>query len=674
MCGLRPKDSTLRTIAHDVSCISTGDLFPSFLLALALLASSVALGEDGATPKSKDAPSEWRSKIPILSVNSEHQGSCARVDLSVRRRESNKSPLSVAVVEDTPSGADQTVRSSVWMAAMVAALSKHDDLPGVVITLEIPGIVEGSSAGGVVCLAILSALDGKEFPNDVAMTGAILPDGSIGIVGGIAAKMRGAAGAGIKRFIMPAVLRFEKDPQTKEDVDLKELGRSLKLQLLPVRNIVDAYSAAHNLPKATRVLPDHSVFSAPTAVDEYFKTAYKEAMAAGLSIWNALPEKEREQLQNDDQARRTLVLPRLTAERAFASGRLVFACNQAEIWAMVLEARRENSGPLRAITATTPRGLMAEVDKITLPMIGALKAPQELIWALGAKLPDIGLQFTMDVIDTQAMLGLLQPIEAKIETAMGQIEKLGNEEGTAEQRKSICDAAWDVKVLESLLAKVALLSSERITPSAQRLCASMPKMSLSPKATAVERLFRAAYLASDSYFEANVVTAYAKGANIEVSQVRTFLGNIDTDWFPYFICRDVLMKLADPPSKGPLLDDPKRVSAIAACNFAYGIAAVNALIVKYSELDLDITPNGELRYGATDVLSSMLTTSREQAIEAVHQCLSKGIPCISALQAFENAEMERDDSETDKVRVLTAYWQASIEANAMQMLFTINEN
>jgi uncharacterized protein len=88
-------------------------------------------------------------------------------------------------------------------------------------------------------------MDGLPLPNDFAMTGTILPDGTIGVVGGVPEKMRAAAKAGKKRIFIPAFLRFEKNKKG-ENIDLQRLADELNVKLHRVENISEAYAVLHN--------------------------------------------------------------------------------------------------------------------------------------------------------------------------------------------------------------------------------------------------------------------------------------------------------------------------------------------------------------------------------------------------------------------------------------------
>ncbi len=64
-------------------------------------------------------------------------------------------------------------------------------------------IIGGPSAGAVMTVATIAALEGWNLDNKTMMTGMINPDGSIGPVGGIKEKIDAAHSVGARRFLIP---------------------------------------------------------------------------------------------------------------------------------------------------------------------------------------------------------------------------------------------------------------------------------------------------------------------------------------------------------------------------------------------------------------------------------------------------------------------------------------
>jgi len=79
--------------------------------------------------------------------------------------------------------------------------SPHKDF---VLQYEILGnVVGGGSAGAATAIAAIAALTDKKIKENIAITGTINPDGSIGPVGGILEKAKAVADAGYTTFLIP---------------------------------------------------------------------------------------------------------------------------------------------------------------------------------------------------------------------------------------------------------------------------------------------------------------------------------------------------------------------------------------------------------------------------------------------------------------------------------------
>lgn len=233
--------------------------------------------------------------IPVLSVKSDGRmtipgsGSLSRCPFEFLET-GGDTPVKVSIVEDVPSGAGNSLRASIWLAVTTAALALNRDLAGVRIDVETTGYVDGPSAGGMLCLAVMSALEGRSFPDDFAMTGTIMVDGTVGAVGGVAEKIRAANKAGIKRICIPAAVRLDEDY-----TDLLDLGRELKVEVCQVSTIQDAYRVLHRLPvrQTLRLNPVEICRLSPLmegALKDQF-VSFVEELPRDEALWNATIQK-----------------------------------------------------------------------------------------------------------------------------------------------------------------------------------------------------------------------------------------------------------------------------------------------------------------------------------------------------------------------------------------------
>ncbi|MBS7607518.1 hypothetical protein KEJ14_06765 [Candidatus Bathyarchaeota archaeon] len=100
------------------------------------------------------------------------------------------------------------LQTSAQTAAAVAEKFTGESLSmtDVIITVvaeENVSVVDGPSAGAAITIAMIAAIKGENLSDKVFITGTIMPDGSIGKVGGVAEKAEAAAAKGGKLFLVP---------------------------------------------------------------------------------------------------------------------------------------------------------------------------------------------------------------------------------------------------------------------------------------------------------------------------------------------------------------------------------------------------------------------------------------------------------------------------------------
>src|SRR3989304_6120393 len=143
--------------------------------------------------------------------------------------------MKVSFAETEVSGIGPSLPASSWTAVALASLLLGIDPRQYEFKFEPEGgHVDGNSSSGLYTVGVLAAILGEDIDPDTAMTGGINPDGTIGPVGGIPHKIKGAAEAGKKAVVIPAMQRFDSDLNTGESVDLVELGSSLGLEVKAV--------------------------------------------------------------------------------------------------------------------------------------------------------------------------------------------------------------------------------------------------------------------------------------------------------------------------------------------------------------------------------------------------------------------------------------------------------
>lgn len=193
-----------------------------------------------------------RSMVYAAAVKSEGGGTLVRIYAEVR-------PGNGRVLLTVEPKTELDTQESAEIAAHVAQelagtpLLFHD----IVFTIRAPTIIVGGpSAGAAMTVAAYAALTGMTPRNDVVVTGEILPDGSIGPVGGLMEKLEACAKKGIRFFLIPKEERYVQVPEVVRrkyypapgivvvrtetryrTVDLVEEGRKLGVTVVEVSNI-----------------------------------------------------------------------------------------------------------------------------------------------------------------------------------------------------------------------------------------------------------------------------------------------------------------------------------------------------------------------------------------------------------------------------------------------------
>jgi uncharacterized protein len=138
--------------------------------------------------------------VPIVAVSSlDQKGVVGKLTIKLI-------PGNANVLIDTNPFLETDLQYSANIAVTVAKL-KTENYAGnkdFILSYEIDStVIGGESAGAATAIATIAALQEKNIKKNVAITGTINHDGSIGRVGGILEKAKAAADAGYKLFLVP---------------------------------------------------------------------------------------------------------------------------------------------------------------------------------------------------------------------------------------------------------------------------------------------------------------------------------------------------------------------------------------------------------------------------------------------------------------------------------------
>ena len=608
-----------------------------------------------SNPNLNGAVAEQVIRVPLLTVSGE-QGTVVDAQLRYSRDTDRSSPPLISVEEDTPSGAGGGIRASLWQAAMVAGLSREDDLGGVHLSLRLPGRVDGPSAGGMMCLAILSALDGRTLPADFAFTGTIMPDGGVGAVGGVRHKIRAASAHGLKRVIVPDLLRMEASDSAGKNVDLKEVALEQGMQFLAVSNVEQAYHFAHHMDLPPPGALPADVLVLPRPIEQYLKRRYEQARTEAKQTLEKLPT-ERQHTYRSDPVFQRLNQHTAKADEAYRSGRFSYAADAAQsgVWLIraVIEAddmiaQSPTVDPMTAINATDPKALEFFTS---VPRIGDVLDSAKLRMRL------IGSQLCVELGDALVAPVMSDKFHRQIQAAMGaKPDPATLAEGAAALRR--CDLIF------ALAMRKALTS---FADESAGLAALLPETTPSPRAAGTERLLYGACSAADDSFNSGVLDLVAEmGENLTAEKALVWMQDHDDEMAGYLMLpllgenlhRDLVTRTGD----------PFLTPAIAQFH-ADRLGRLAAISARWQQLEPFMDESGKLVSRRKEVLTRLLHLARERALLNITDCDRRRIPCFRPVALIEEADSKRDDGETDPVEVLGDYYRAGLQAKALLMLF-----
>ena len=185
--------------------------------------------------------------LALLSVAGLARAGCQSGEASMRvpavfEESGQMLRLSVELREGEPYVGVQT-QNSERIAVSVASRILEADTSECDILFKIDGAgeaaeaVDGPSAGAAMTLMVLSALENRPLPEDLSMTGTIEPDGSVGPVGGVSAKVEAAARNGITIFLTPRLEMYER-------MLLSGVKKRYDIRVIEVRDVFEAASIA----------------------------------------------------------------------------------------------------------------------------------------------------------------------------------------------------------------------------------------------------------------------------------------------------------------------------------------------------------------------------------------------------------------------------------------------
>ncbi|MBP1449521.1 MAG: peptidase S16, partial [Thermoproteus sp.] len=167
------------------------------LLAISALAAALALA-----PLSPGQQMRVLGTATISALAVSPGGGGAVVPIEVALLSPGNGRVYVAGVPETGEGFGPSAQIALYVASRLAGAAPTN-YTALVRVVGLEASVGGPSASGYITAALFALMRGLPLRNDAAMTGIILPDGTIGWVGGVGDKVQAAAANGIKYVLVP---------------------------------------------------------------------------------------------------------------------------------------------------------------------------------------------------------------------------------------------------------------------------------------------------------------------------------------------------------------------------------------------------------------------------------------------------------------------------------------
>ena len=250
-----------------------------------------------------------------------------------------ETPLSVDVRGLRAAGAGPMWTAATAVAGVQAVLISGVDPRTRQLRFSLRDAIHGPSAGALLSAGSLAAISGSKLSASTAMTGTVLPDGSVGRVAGVAEKTRVAAAAGFTRVLIPYGTTEVLDPETGRGVDPVTLGRSVGVDVQPVKNLPDAYALMTGEAKAG---PPGTPPPIDPGILGMLTRRSRESIATGSQWLTEVPVRDPASLPGPEPARIAALVS--AAEVALADGDAVLAfAAAAEAEQAIREWRRQRA-------------------------------------------------------------------------------------------------------------------------------------------------------------------------------------------------------------------------------------------------------------------------------------------------------------------------------------------
>lgn len=564
------------------------------------------------------------------------------------RPASNPGELRVGFFEEEVGGSGAMWRSAGWTAVTVASQLLGIDPRDYEFSYAVGGSIDGPSAGTYMTVGTLAALRGDPLYDDVAMTGTINPDGTIGPVGGIPQKIEGAAAQGARLVLVPAGLRYDVDGNTGQLVDVIEVGQRLGVEVQEVSTVFEAYALLTGSelprPQVTGGMPQlpPRAFDRTRAKALEWLSRYQDARGRVDGLSAEVQELLFEGVQSADTSAASADNALQQGLAAVAYQRAINAAFEMQMWQLV--------GEILQNYAVGDIGDTIDYMFSTQSVLTEKDAVMEL---LRTEQPRTASDHVA-LFDAYSNIGRAEGLVA---LANGTLNSLSQNYSTMEEEE-VLGQLIEISVYYILAKDYVQLTRDSVDIG----FGYGAPIEVDPvRVEAMSELMRRASNANIDYFESTIVNQVADSWGIHPNQARSLFMNYDWDYL------FTQASEAGVQSLGAVLRDPAQNTPLVLGNSISTYALSAALVAKHYSLGAELDENGEVAYIAKErALADMLDLADRRAQEMI-SLNGDNVP-VTAVIYYENARMLRQGGPEDQLQALQSYWSASTLAQVQAYL------
>lgn len=595
----------------------------------------------GSSAEKRELDALWYK----TEANGEAKGGTSEVKIVLDKNKGGD--VTLGFYETEVGGAGEMWRASGWMGTTISALMTKKDINRYKIDFTTKGRIDGPSAGALMTVGILAALQDHKIDDKVTMTGTVNPDGTIGPVGGIAHKLGGAKEAGKKVILIPISQRYEIDEKTGDSIDLLKKGKELGLEIKEVATIHEAYKefTGKTLPRANKNVsePDFSP-------ESYDKIKLK------VNAWQA----EYDEINKKIGSYNPQIVELLGEEVQKANQEM----EQAKNW---MNQGEVSAAYYKSVSATMQIAVLESgmeiMNLILTNGVDGLDNYIESTHSTSKRVDVLVEKLAVEKIESFDDLVAVSEAYSNFGTALGLVQKaeLAKQElATMEDQEKATEKAVEV-ALYYMVSKYTTTVAEDALDFAKT--GEGPRVPKTKKLKSWTTVMRRSAEANQQYFDSIVIDEVAKEMSASTESVKVGLAQNDLNYLESVVSTNVIEQIQEE------IKDDLHKSAAAFGLATNGFANSSAVIAKYYSLDAQLDEENNITgFGREKALTSMLENAISIARGNIADAQKAGADTTIATFHYKIGKAYREGDQEDKLSALEEFWKASLYARMSVIL------